>query len=93
MRTRNDEDAGTDSLVALTIDAVQLTFFDTVQDDQERGGANVYETNVMAKNISTENLNNSSIRMAILGAVLWRSRAAKPLVRGSVGGDPYSPRP
>jgi hypothetical protein len=39
MRTQLVRDAGTDSLTALTIDAAQLTFFDTPQDDQERGRA------------------------------------------------------
>jgi hypothetical protein len=72
MRTRNVTDGGTDSLVALTIDGVQLTFFDSFQDDQERGGANVYEKNVTTNNVLTENLNNSSVRMAILGDDAWR---------------------
>jgi hypothetical protein len=72
MRTRNVTDAGTNSLTALTIDGVQLTFVDTSQDDQERGVSNIYDSNVTNKNIATENLNNSSMRMAILGEDAWR---------------------
>ena len=72
MLTRNIEDAGTNSRIALSIDGTQLTFQDTSQEDQERGQANLYEVQVAGNNIIPENLNNSSIRAVILGDDAWR---------------------
>jgi hypothetical protein len=72
MLTRNVEDAGTDSRIALTVEGTQLTFPDTAQEDQERGRANLYEVAVQNHNIIPENLSNSSIRAVILGSDAWR---------------------
>ena len=72
MLTRNIEDAGTDSRIALTVEGTQLTFPDTAQEDQERGRANLYKVEVQNHNIIPENLNNSSIRAVILGSDGWR---------------------
>jgi hypothetical protein len=72
MLTRNVEDAGTDSRIALTVEGTQLTFPDTAQEDQERGRANLYEVGVQNHNIIPENLSNSSIRAVILGSDAWR---------------------
>jgi hypothetical protein len=72
MLTRNVEDAGTDSRIALTVEGTQLTFPDTAQEDQERGRANLYEVGVQDHNIIPENLSNSSIRAVILGSDAWR---------------------
>jgi hypothetical protein len=72
MLTRNVEDAGTDSRIALTVEGTQLTFPDTAQEDQEGGRANLYEVGVQNHNIIPENLNNSSIRAVILGSDAWR---------------------
>lgn len=72
MLTRNTEDDGTDSSIALTIEGTQLTFQDSSQEDQERGQANLYEVGVAGNNIIPENLNNSSIRTVILGDDAWR---------------------
>ncbi len=71
MLTRDSTDAGTDSRIALSINDAQLNFRDTSQDDQERGKANLYETNVTPGNINTEDLNNSAIRVLNLGADQW----------------------
>jgi hypothetical protein len=71
MLTRNIEDAGTDELIALSINDKQITYFDTSQEDQERGKANLYETNVEQNDITTEELNNSAIRLLILGSNQW----------------------
>jgi hypothetical protein len=68
MLTRDSTDTGTDSRIALSINDAQLNFRDTSQDDQERGKANLYETNVTPANINTDDLNNSAIRVLILGA-------------------------
>jgi hypothetical protein len=71
MRTRGSDDAGTNSSIALSIDSIQLTFPDTVQDDQEQGAANLYFVDVQSLNIAPENLNESSVRMEILGDDAW----------------------
>lgn len=71
MVTRDSTDAGTDSRIALSINDAQLNFRDTSQDDQERGKANLYETNVTPGNINTDDLNNSAIRVLNLGADQW----------------------
>ena len=68
MLTQDSTDTGTDSRIALSINDAQLNFRDTSQDDQERGKANLYETNVTPANINTDDLNNSAIRVLILGA-------------------------
>jgi len=73
MVKRNIEDAGTDSRIALIIGGRQLNFpEDTPQEDQERGKANLHEFGVAGDNIVPENLNNSSIRVAILGGGAFR---------------------
>jgi hypothetical protein len=57
MVTRNTEDAGTDSRIALIIGGRQLNFpEDTPQEDQERGKANLHEFGVAGDNIVPENL-------------------------------------
>ena len=68
MLMQDSTDTGTDSRIALSINDAQLNFRDTSQDDQERGKANLYETNVTPANINTDDLNNSAIRVLILGA-------------------------
>ncbi len=73
MLTRNRDDAGTDSRIALIIEGTQLTLpADPAQEDQETGQANVYEIGVAANNIVPEDLSDSSIRVAILGNDAWR---------------------
>lgn len=72
MLTRNTEDDGTNSRIALSVDGTQLTFEDSSQEDQERGQANLYEVQVAGNNIIPENLNDSSIRAIILGDDAWR---------------------
>lgn len=77
MLTQNTDDAGTNDPIVLIInedgvDKLHHTFLDTSQDDQDQGQANLYEINVEGRNIRSENLTNSSIRMAIRGSNLWR---------------------
>src|SRR5215218_7955610 len=63
MLTRNDEDSGTDSQIALTVredgaDRLYHLFPDTSQNDQERGQPNLYEVPeelVLSAKISPEN--------------------------------------
>jgi len=63
---------GTDSPIALSINDAQINFSDTPQADQEMGESNLYESDVTRFNIDTAELNNSSIRMVILGEDQWR---------------------
>jgi len=74
MRTRNIEDAGTDDSIILIInedgvEKLNFTFPDTSQDDQERGKANLY--GIGGFGIRTENLTDSSIKVAIKGKDFW----------------------
>ena len=62
---------GTDSPIALSVNDVQLKFGDTAQADQEMGEANLYEKDVTRFDIDTAELNNSSIRVLILGEDQW----------------------
>lgn len=62
---------GTDSPIALSVNDVQLNFGDTAQADQEMGEANLYEKDVSRFDIDTAELNNSSIRVLILGEDQW----------------------
>lgn len=76
MLTQNTSDSGTDSSIMLTvsqegIERLQLTFRDTPQSDQEQGHANLYEIGTARAGIVPENLNNSSIRVAIRGDDAW----------------------
>jgi hypothetical protein len=77
MLTHNRENAGTDSRVTLVINTggierLNHTFSDTIQDDQERAQANLYELDVTGHNIVSEELTNSSIRVGIRGDDAWR---------------------
>jgi hypothetical protein len=80
MLTRDIENAGTDDLIALTIDGVEFRFSyggtigDTPQDDQERGQANQYDLILDPETQHTvpENLNDSSIEIQIFGDDAWR---------------------
>src|SRR4051794_14643814 len=71
MLTHDEPDAGTDDRIALTFDNNQITFIDSPQSDQDRGQANLYERDVEAADIFTEALNESSIRVIILGGDAW----------------------
>lgn len=71
MLTHDLGGAGTNSRIALSINDVQLTYPDTGQEDQERGKANLYSTDVAGMGIMTEDLNNSAIRVLILGGDQW----------------------
>jgi hypothetical protein len=71
METRTSEDAETDSRIALSVDAHQMTLPDSKQFDQERGAANLYFRDVEDHNVAPENLNDSSIRMEILDNDAW----------------------
>jgi hypothetical protein len=71
IRTRDQANADTDSTIALSINDKQITYNQTTRHDQERGRANLYEKDVAAMGISTEELNNSAIRVLILGSDLW----------------------
>jgi hypothetical protein len=62
---------GTDSPIALSINDVQINFSDTAQADQEMGQANLYDSDVTRFDIDTAELNNSSIRVVILGDDQW----------------------
>lgn len=77
MQTRSDNNSGTDSRIVLIVnddgfDRLHHTFEDTSQEDQERKHGNVYEVDVSADGIAPERLNNSSVRVGIRGADLWR---------------------
>jgi hypothetical protein len=79
MLTQNTADAGTDDRIVLIInedgvDKLHHTFPDTSQEDQEKGQANLYEINVEDSNIRSENLTNSSIRLAIRGSDFWHPK-------------------
>ena len=63
---------GTDSPIALSVNDVQINFSDTAQADQEMGQANLYDSDVTRFNIDTAELNNSSIRVVILGDDQWK---------------------
>src|SRR5215213_5521606 len=76
MDTQNIEDADTDDSLVLIInddgvDKLHHTFPDTSQSDQDKGKPNLYQVDVEGRNIRSENLTNSSIRMAIRGSDLW----------------------
>ena len=62
---------GTDSPIALSINDVQINFSDTAQADQEMGQSNLYDSDVTRFDIDTAELNNSSIRVVILGDDQW----------------------
>lgn len=73
--TRNVEDAGTDDRIVLIInqngtDVVHHTFPDTQQEDLERGLANLYTIGGLS--VSTNDVNNSSVRVGIRGSDAWR---------------------
>jgi hypothetical protein len=77
MLTKNFENSGTNSHIVLIvnqngIDKVNDPYGNTSQDDQEKGQANVYGQYVEDDEISRENLNNSSFRIAIQGNDAWR---------------------
>jgi hypothetical protein len=76
MTTRNTTDAGTDSSIFLTvtsnnIEQLHHTFPDTLQDDQERGQANLYSINVATNDIFSERLTTNSISVGIDGKDQW----------------------
>jgi hypothetical protein len=76
MLTRDTEDSGTEDRIVLIVneDGVEKlhhTFPNTPQDDQDRGQPNLYEIDVKGRNIRSENLTNSSIRMGIRGSDFW----------------------
>ena len=76
IRTRTDDDSGTDNDIEIVIndgiDRLRHTISDTVQDDLETGGANLYSVDVAGNNIVPENLTDSSIRVGIKGDDAWR---------------------
>lgn len=77
MLTRNTRYSGTNSRIVLIVnedgnESLHHTFPDTSQDDQEQGEANLYELDVSAQTIERSNLDNSSVRVGIRGADLWR---------------------
>lgn len=85
MLTRNNNNAGTNSRIALIInetgnafgDNLHHTFQDSPQDDQEQGEANLYELGssiVRGAGIEPDNLDNASIRIGIRGDDMWRPR-------------------
>ncbi|MGH7470655.1 MAG: hypothetical protein ACRENP_22130 [Longimicrobiales bacterium] len=78
MLTRNVNNAGTNHRIVLVINAngqdlLNHEFVDTTQKDQEQAQANLYEVNVRGKGIDPAELNNSSIRVGILGSDAWRA--------------------
>jgi hypothetical protein len=77
MLTRNSEYSGTDSQIILGISddsgfLLNHTFSDTKQYDQERGEANLYEVNVVGKNIVPEHLSSNAITIGINGDDMWQ---------------------
>jgi hypothetical protein len=77
MLTRDQEDAGTDSEITLSITSQGIeqlfhTFPDTTQEDQERAQANLYSIDVAGRGIATEMFSDSSIRIGIRGDDAWR---------------------
>jgi hypothetical protein len=76
MLTQDTGGSGTEDRIVLIInengvDKLHHTFPNTSQLDQDQGQADLYEINVKASNIRSENLTNSSIRMAIRGSDFW----------------------
>jgi hypothetical protein len=77
MLTRNTGYAGTNSQIVIIInedgvDRLHHTFTDTPQYDQEKGQANLYKIDVAAYDIVPDNLDNSSVRVAIRGGDMWK---------------------
>lgn len=91
MRTQDIDDADTDDSLVLIInedgvDKLHHTFPDTSQSDQDQGLPNLYQVDVGGKNIRSENLTNSSIRMAIRGSDLWHPQLVLVWGEESPGG-------
>jgi hypothetical protein len=77
MLTRDIEEVGTDSRITLRINSAGVerlnhAFSNTDQMDQERAESNVYELDVRGLGIERNQLNDSSIRLGILGDDAWR---------------------
>src|SRR4051812_44720592 len=69
-------DPGTNSSISLSINAggadlLNHVFPQTIQEDQERGQANLYEVNVKGKRIEPGSLTDSSVRLHILDNDAW----------------------
>lgn len=78
MLTRHEPNSGTDSTITLIvntggIERLNQTLSSSVQLNQERGRANLYEIDVQGRNIVPGDLNGSSIRVGILGSDAWRA--------------------
>ena len=91
MRTQNIKDADTDDSLVLIInedgiDKLHYTFPDTSQSDQDKGRANLYLVDVEGKDIQSENLTDSSMRMAIRGSDLWHPQLVLVWGEESPGG-------
>lgn len=72
-------DPETDSSINISVNTAGVerlnnTFPDTQQSDQEAGIANLYDVDVANRNILTEQLTDSSIRLGINGDDAWRPR-------------------
>jgi len=77
MLTRSTKYSGTNSRIVLIVnedghESLHHTFPDTSQDDQEQGEANLYELDVATQTIEPQNLGNSSVRVGIRGADMWK---------------------
>lgn len=76
MLTRPQKDAETNDRIALSIkvgetELLNHIFPDTIQEDQERAQANLYEVNVEGKRIEPDVLTDSSVRLRIEGEDAW----------------------
>ncbi|MEV6648898.1 hypothetical protein [Amycolatopsis sp. NPDC051371] len=75
--TRSATNSGTNSKITLVVnqrgvDRLNHTFGDTVQADQEKGQANLYQLDVRNKGIDSERLTEGSVRVGTLGDDEWR---------------------
>ena len=77
MLTRNKRHSGTNSRIVLIVnengaESLHHTFDKTSQRDQQQGEANLYHLHRDPLVFNPENLDNSSVRVGIRGADMWR---------------------